>query len=113
MKKAIPFITPIAFGVLGGLAVESLMCFLYAVMSPYGSADVAPLGYFCMVVAIITGAATIAMIVVDAIYLLNLDNARKVKLIIAAQAVAGLALLLVSWSLCSLLFHEIVSAIAA
>ena len=33
--------------------------------------------------------------------------------ILAAQAVAGLALMFVSWSLCSLLFHEIFSAIAA
>ena len=53
------------------------------------------------------------MIVVDAIYLINLDNARRAKLILAAQAVAGLALMFVSRSLCSLLFHEIFSAIAA
>jgi hypothetical protein len=111
MKKAIPFITPIAFGVLGGLAVESLMGFLSIVMSPFASAADAPFYYFCIVVTILSGVATVVMIVVDAIYLINLDNARKAKLILAAQSVAGVALMLVSWSLWSHLFHVIVRTI--
>jgi hypothetical protein len=111
MKKAIPFITPIAFGVLGGLTVESLMCFLSIVMSPFASAAVAPFYYFCIVVMILAGAAAMVMIVVDAIYLINLDNARRAKLILAAQAVAGLALMFVSWSLWSPLFNWIFFAV--
>jgi hypothetical protein len=111
MKKAIPFITPIVFGVLGGLAVESLMCFMSIEMSPFASAAVAPFYYFCIVAAILSGVATVVMIVVDAIYLINLDNARRAKLSLAAQSVAGVALMLVSWSLWSRLFHVIVRAI--
>ncbi len=108
MKKSIPFIFPIVFGVFGGLFVECLMCVLSIMVSPFSTYAVAPFFYFCLFVSVLAAAITIVMLIVNVIHLVNLDNDRKVKLVIVAQAIVGIALLLLSWWLWSAVFGELV-----
>lgn len=98
MKKLIPVFSPIIVGLLGGLFVESAMRILSAMMSPFFDSAHAPTLILPILIAILSALFIVLMAIANVAYLINLNNNKKAKRIAALEALAALALFLVSWS---------------
>lgn len=98
MKKMIPIISPLVFGLLGGLFVECGLCALSIMMSPFADSEQAPILNFLILIALLLALFVALMAIANVAYLINLNNNKKVKRIAALEAIAALALFFVSWS---------------
>lgn len=97
MKKMIPIISPLVFGLFGGLLVECAMRILSAVMSPFFDSAHAPALILLILIAILSTLFIALMAVANVAYLINLNNAKRAKLIATLEALAALVLFFVSW----------------
>ena len=98
MKKMIPIISPLVFGLLGGLFVESAMRILSAMMSPFFDLPNAPILIPLILIAVLSAFFIALMAIANVAYLINLSNNKKAKMIAVWETFAALALFLVSWS---------------
>ena len=98
MKKMIPIISPLVFGLLGGLFVESAMRILSAMVSPFFDSPNAPILIPLILIAVLSALFIALMAIANVAYLINLNNTKKAKMIAVWEALAALALFLVSWS---------------
>ena len=98
MKKLIPVFSPIIVGLLGGLFVESVMRILVAMVSPFFDSAHAPTLILPILIAILSALFIALMAIANVAYLINLNNTKKAKMIAVWEALAALALFLVSWS---------------
>ena len=106
MKKSIPFISPLVIGVFASLFVECLMCILSISASPFTTYKVAPFFYSCIFISVLAALPTIAIIIINMIYLVNLDNAQRAKLTIMAEIFPAIALFLFFWNIWSTIFNN-------
>ena len=98
MKKLIPVFSPIIVGLLGGLFVESAMRILSAMVSPFFDSPNAPILIPLILIAVLSALFIALMAIANVAYLINLNNNKKAKRIAVWEALAALALFLVSWS---------------
>ena len=98
MKKMTPIISPLVFGLLGGLFVESAMRILSAMVSPFFDSPNAPILIPLILIAVLSALFIALMAIANVAYLINLNNNKKAKRIAALEAIAALALFFVSWS---------------
>ena len=98
MKKLIPVFSPIIVGLLGGLFVESAMRILSAMVSPFFDSLNVPTLILPILIAILSALFIALMAIANVAYLINLNNNKKAKRIAVWEALAALALFLVSWS---------------
>ena len=98
MKKMIPVFSPIIVGLLGGLFVECGLCALSIMMSPFADSAQFPILNFLILIALLSALFVTLMAIANVVYLINLNNAKRVKWIATLEALAALALFFVSWS---------------
>ena len=98
MKKMIPILSPLVFGLFGGLFVESAMRILLAMVSPFFDSEHAPTLILPILIAILSALFIALMAIANVAHLINLNNTKKAKLIAVWEAFAALALFFVSWN---------------
>ena len=98
MKKMTPIISPLVFGLFGGLFVECAMRILLAVVSPFVDSEHAPTLILPILIAILSALFIALMAIANVAYLINLNNNKKAKMIAVWEALAALALFFVSWN---------------
>ena len=107
MKKIIPFIAPIVFGLFGGLFVECIMIVLSIMTSPFANHEESTFLFFAFFISIISAILAIAIMIVNVVYLINLDNKNKTKKIIIVQICIGIVLLFLFWTLWGNISNEL------
>ena len=98
MKKMIPILSPLVFGLFGGLFVECAMRILLAMVSPFFDSEHAPTLILPILIAILSALFIALMAIANVAHLINLNNTKKAKLIAVWEAFAALALFFVSWN---------------
>ena len=98
MKKAILFVSPLICGVFGGLFIECLMCILPMIVSPFFDSSQYPVLGLLIGLAILSAVLAVAMIIVDAMHLINRKDKNRTKTIIVIQVLVFVTILLISWS---------------
>ena len=98
MKKMIPILSPLVFGLFGGLFGESAMRILLAMVSPFFDSEHAPTLILPILIAILSALFIALMAIANVAHLINLNNTKKAKKIAVWEALAALALFFVSWS---------------
>ena len=85
MKKTIPYICTVVYGLLGGVLIQSFIGFMSIMTSPFSTLDAAPFANFCFLISVLSAILIIVMVIVNATYLINLENKRSAKIIIFAE----------------------------
>ena len=98
MKKLIPVFSPIIVGLFGGVFVECAVRILSAMMSPFFDSANAPTLILPILIAMLSALFIVLMAIANVLYLINLNNAKRVKWIATLEALAALVLFFVSWS---------------
>lgn len=98
MKKLIPVFSPIIVGLLGGLFVECAMRILSVMVSPFFDSAQFPILNFLILIALLSALFATLMAIANVVYLINLNNAKRVKWIIVWEAIVALAVFFVSWN---------------
>ena len=92
MKKTIPYICTLAYGLLGGVLIQSFIGFMSIMTSPFSTLDAAPFANFCFLIFVLSSIFIIVMVVVNFSYLINLENKRRAKIIIFAEILIASAI---------------------
>ena len=98
MKKLIPIISPFVTGLFGGLFVECTMCVLATVVSPFSDVDRASFPYLLLFLAVLAALITVAVVIVNTVYLVNLNDKSKIKATVILEALACIATFFITWS---------------
>ena len=101
MKKTIPYICTLVYGISGGLLVESTILFLSIMSSPFSEPDQKPLLILCAVASIFSALIITATVIVNSAYLIDLDNRLKSKRIAVAELLVSAVFGVFCWSILS------------
>ena len=107
MKKWIPFISPIAYGGLGGLFLVSGLYGLSMMTSPFADLEKGSFLFVCLLSAILSALLLLVIITVNAVYFMNWENKQKATVVILAESCATILLLLLSWKLWEPIVREL------
>lgn len=99
MKKIIPFISPIVFGLLGWLLIECVLCAFSIAVSPFADTGEASFLAFLCIISFLLALFLVIMVVVNIVYLTNQNNRHIKKITIIAEILAGILLFIISWNL--------------
>ena len=99
MKKIIPFISPIVFGLLGGLLIECVLCAFSIVVSPFADTEETSFFAFLCIISFLLALFLVITVVVNIVYLTNQNNKHIKKITIIAEILAGILLFIISWNL--------------
>lgn len=98
MKKTIPFISPLVYGLFGGLFGScAIMCMstTFTIYSDY--APKIPFLIF-MLIAVLSAILITVMIFINTLYLSGMDDKRRKKMIIVAELLVSIVLLFICWA---------------
>lgn len=107
MKRTIPLLSPIGFGLFGGLLVACGLSALSMMTSPFADLEKTSFLIFSFFISMISALLIIVMIAVNIVYLINLENRRKAKITILLEILSGVVLLFVSWNLLDPMVSEL------
>lgn len=99
MKKTIPFISTLVFGLFGGLLVECALCALSIISSPFSNIEDTSFLAFLCIVSVLSVLLIIAMVIVNIRYLMEQNSKKKIKITIIAEVIIGILLLLIFWKI--------------
>lgn len=97
MKKTIPFIAPFITGLFSGWFIECFLCFFSIMISPFAGFEESKFLVFCGINSLLSALIIIAFVIVDVIFLIELNNKKKSKFLIA-QACVAIFLCVISWN---------------
>lgn len=109
MKKNIPFISPLLYGFLGGLLIDSIVQSMGIAFIPGLYVDfnqVPPLLIF-LSISILSAILIAIVAFINISYLVNIDDKRKAKLIAITEILVCIALLFICWNFWNPIFREL------
>lgn len=107
MKKWIPFISPFICGLFGGVLLTCGLYVLSIMTSPFANPEETPFLACNFFISLISIFVIIATVVINIIYLINLDNKKKTKIITIAEICVGMVFLFIFWNLGNFIFNEL------
>ncbi len=107
MKKIIPFVSPLIFGLFGGLFVSSLISFLSIVVSPFSDPKATFFLVLLGVASLFLALIVIAMTIVTAIYRIRLTDKHKTRIAVVAIFLCSAILFFISWNYSNLIIEEL------
>ena len=99
MKKLVPYICTLVYGVFGGLLVESIIRLLSIIVSPFSDSSLRSYLILCIIASIFSVLVIAITVIINSAYLINLNDKHKVKITIIFEILAGIPLFLICWSL--------------
>lgn len=97
MKKTIPFIFPLITGLLSGWFVECFLCAVSITISPFANLEESKILVFCGINSLVVALIIIVLVIVDIMFLIELNDKKKFRLILILQSCATFFICLVSW----------------
>lgn len=98
MKRIIPFITPFITGLFGGWVVECFLCFSSIMTSPFAGSEKSRFLVFLGICILLSASIIIAVVIVNAGFLIELNNTKRIRFFVIAQACVAILLFAISWS---------------
>ena len=106
MKKTIPVIAPISTGLLGGWYVECFLCLLSIMVSPFARPEETQYFIFFGISSLLSALLILVMVIVDAMFLIDLDDKKKIRFYLIAQICVVILLFFVSWICAERIVHH-------
>lgn len=97
MKKIIPVISPLIIGLLSAWFIEFFLCVASIVMSPFANLEESQFLIFCGIASLVSVLIIIVVVVADVMFLIELNNKKKFRLVLILQACAMILICFVSW----------------
>ena len=98
MKKIILFISPLIVGLFSGLVIECLLTCFSAIMSPFSTFVEYKLFLVCGGFSLVSALIIIAVVIADVRFLIELNNRKKLRLVLILQSCATIFICFVSWN---------------
>lgn len=97
MKKIIPFISPLITGVFGGWFIECFLCGISIITSPFSTFEESKILFLCGINSLVSALIIIVVVIADVMFLIELNNKKKLRLVLILQACATIFICFVSW----------------
>ncbi len=97
MKKAIPFIAPLITGLFSGWFIECFLCFFSIMISPFADFEESSFLVFCGISSLLSALIIIVVVIVDVMFLIELNNKKKISFSLIAQTSAAIFICVISW----------------
>ena len=97
MKKIIPFISPLITGLFSGWFVECFLWVASIIMSPFANLAQSKFLVFCGINSLVAALIIIVVVILDIMFLIELNNKKKFRLVLMAQACIMIFICLISW----------------
>lgn len=97
MKKIISFISPLITGLFSGWLIECFLCVASIMMSPFSTFEESKFLVFCAINSLVSALIIIVVVIADVMFLIELNNKKKLRLVLILQACATILICFVSW----------------
>lgn len=97
MKKIITFISPLLIGLFSGCFVECFLCVASIVISPFSTFEQFKFSAFCGIISLVSALIIIVVAIADVMLLIELNNKKKMKIVLVLQTCATILFCFVSW----------------
>ena len=104
MKKTIPILSPFVIGLVGGWFVECFLNFC-SIISPFVNLEETNFLVFCGISSLLSALLILTVVIANAFFLIALNNKKKTRLVLIAQACVSLLLFAVSLSYAEQIIH--------
>ena len=97
MKKTVPFIYSLIMGLFSGLFIA---CFLYIasiITSPFANFETSNTLIFAVIALLVSVMIIIVIVIADIMFLMRLNNKKKMRLVLILQACATIFICLLPW----------------
>ncbi|MDY3863818.1 MAG: hypothetical protein SOZ51_06930 [Eubacteriales bacterium] len=105
MKKTIPILVPIVTGLFGGWFAECFLNFCSIIASPFANLEEPGFLVFCGICSLVSALLILTVAIANAFFLIELDNRKKARLVLIAQACVTLSLFAVSLRFAERIIH--------
>ena len=97
MKKIVPFIYSLIIGLFSGWFIECFLCFLSIMTSPFSGSEKAEFLVFLGINSLLSAVIVIVVVIADVVFLIKLNNKKKIRLFLIAEACVAIFICLLSW----------------
>ena len=97
MKKIYFFIFPLMIGLFSGWFIECLLTCFSVIMSPYSTFVEYKLFLLCGGFSLVSALIIIAVVIADVRFLIELNNRKRLRLVLILQVCATIFICFVSW----------------
>ena len=97
MKKIIPFVFPLITGLFAGWFIECFLCVASIIMSPFSTFDESKILVFCEINLLVSALIIIVVAIADVMFLIELNNKKKLRSVLILQACVTILIYFVSW----------------
>ena len=108
MKKIIPFLIPVIAGFFGGWFIESLLCGLSIVMSPFAALHPYKFLAFFGFNAVVSALVVLVMVLADIWFFMDLDSMKACMIGLIGQACTTVLIGFVSWYCAEKVFDAVI-----
>ncbi len=105
MKKTIPILVPVVTGLFGGWFAECFLNFCSITASPFANLEEPGFLVFCGICSLVSALLILTVAIANAFFLIELDNRKKARLVLIAQACVTLSLFAVSLRFAERIIH--------
>ena len=98
MKKTIPFIFPLIIGLFSGWFIECFLCYLSIMISPFAGFEEKTFLFFCGISSLLSVLIITVVVIVDVMFLIELNNKKKIRFSLIAQTCVAIFICVISWS---------------